>query len=154
MSVSPELREFVLSLPAEVRRELCKAKCDAAYGLTSTQGAWDVLRMSPDQVPLYLCAIEAPNPPVIAVVPVSPIAIALHAAGLSGRDGSHFVSVTVCPCFWSGISWAELGGAQSPRDKSDLRETYNFDGDETKDPTGHRAAIALLQKVMAEKVTS
>lgn len=145
---------MVLSLPLDVRRELCKAKCDAAYGLTSTQGAWDLLRMSPDQVPLYLCAIEAPNPPVIAVVPVSPIAIALHAARLSGRDGSHTVSLSVQPCFSFDCSGAYLVTGGSPRDKSDVRVEYEAPVDDTaKDPTGHRAAIALLQKVMAEKVT-
>lgn len=140
--MTPELREFVLALPLDVRQEL--AKCEGPF--------WLAARYSTGNVHM-LCRESGYADERDAFLPVSPIAIALHAAKLSGRDGSHFVSVTVCPCFWSGISWAEFGGAQSPHDKSDLRETHNFDGDETKDPTGHRAAIALLQKVMAEKVT-
>lgn len=150
--MSPELREFVLSLPVDVRKELCRVKCDACYVVWTANTGWDFLRMTPDQSPLYASAVEAPSATVMAVVPVSPIAIALHAAKLSRRDGTHVVAVSVHPCYDFASSTAYTASNPSPRHKPDVQVNYEdmTDDDTAKDPTGHRAAIALLQKVMAE----
>ena len=132
--MNADLRDYVLTLPLDVRREL--AKCDGPF--------WLVARYSTHDVHL-LCREAGDATERDAYLPISPIAIALHAAKMSGRDGSHYVAVTICPCFSFEASWAELGGAQSPRDKDDVRVTRD---DSVPDPTGHRAAIALLMKVM------
>lgn len=147
MSVSPELREFVLSLPLDVRQEL--AKCDGpAWSMASSEKYGTGLAACADTERAVVT--DAHYWGRTAWLPVSPIAIALHAAKLAGRDKSHFVAVTVAPCHDFGASGAELATGKSWRDKANVVAEYVSPDDTAKDPTGHRGAIALLQKVMAE----
>lgn len=140
--MSPELREFVLSLPLDVRRELAKVK----------EPGWYACRY-PTHFAQTLCEESGTVADNDAFLPVSPIAIALHAANLSGRGGSHVVAVSVHPCYGFASSTAYMGSNPSPRHKPDVQVNYEdtTDDDTAKDPTGHRAAIALLQKVMDER---
>lgn len=150
--MSPDLREYVLSLPLDVRRELCRVPCDAVYSLASCSAEWGLLVMSPIMVRTYLNCLEVEDATIFAALPVSPIAIALHAAKLAGRLGSHWVNVSVAPCHNFETSTAGLEARSFGRnDKPDVREVYEdkSEDDLGQDPTGHRAAIELLRKVMA-----
>lgn len=141
--MTPELRDYVLSLPLDVRREL--AKCYGPWwhlvGSLATALSADSGRDDPLEDLVTVTGSHRR-----ACLPVSPIAIALHAAKLAGMDRGE----------WSG---SELSGhsrcaVSSPVDPySDANDIVAFGGgtDGTRDPTGHRAAIALLQKVMEAK---
>ena len=147
--MSPELREFVLSLPLDVRRELAKCEGPAWYLASSDKFGGEGVCERADTVRAVVTDTHFWGR--TAWLPVSPIAIALHAAKLSGRDGSHFVGVTVAPCYDFGGSGAELSTGRSWRDRANVLAEYMADDDTAKDPTGHRGAIALLQKVMDER---
>lgn len=127
--MNPELRDYVLSLPLDVRLEL--AKCDGpgwwAVGAPGL-GALVELMAGPPRGEIVFDDVSGNRR---AWLPVSPIDIALHAATL-GLLG--VVSVTVSE---DGCSRAESLGLF----------VLGTDGT-TPDYTGHRAAIALLQKVM------
>jgi pimeloyl-ACP methyl ester carboxylesterase len=94
---------------------------------------------------------QAAGAPVVLIGHSLGGSIALHAAALSGRDGSHVVAVSVHPCYDFSSSCAYMESNPSPRYKPDVQVNYEdmTDDDSAKDPTGHRAAIALLQKVMS-----
>lgn len=133
--MSPELREFVLSLPLDVRRELAKVK----------EPGWYACRY-PTHFAQTLCEESGTVADNDAFLPVSPIAIALHAAKLAGMDRAEF-SVSEL----SGHSRCGVNGPVNPY--SEQGDVIAFGGgtEDTRDPTGHRAAIALLQKVMDER---
>lgn len=132
MSVSPELREFVLTLPLDVRQEL--AKCEGPFWLASRYSTGNVH---------VLCRESGYADERDAWLPVSPIAIALHAAKLAGAD-------TVALEMRDGSMVLEIRFPMHPILRG---KRLPVGADDDNDPTGHRAAIALLQKVMAEKVT-
>lgn len=139
--MSPELREFVLSLPLGVRQEL--AKCEGpAWSMASSEKYGTGLAACADTERAIVT--DAHYWGRTAWLPVSPIAIALHAAKLGNYDtaqvrvprrtGKTWAWVTVDPdpsAEWLGDRWTEADA------ESDL--------------TGHRAAIALLRKVMDER---
>ena len=136
----------MLSLSLEMRRELCAISHGYEWRALNRRNVpwagWRFQEIAPD--------LDAVCAGLKLWLPVSPIAIALHAAKLAGRDKSHFVAVTVAPCHDFGASGAELATGKSWRDKANVVAEYVSPDDTAKDPTGHRAAIALLQKVMAE----
>ena len=125
--MTPELREHVLSLPLDVRREL--AKCEGPF--------WLVARYSTHDVHL-LCREAGEATERDAYLPVSPIAIALHAAKLLGA-----FEATITVDTGGGFTYANA--TTSPSEGEEV--PYQF-ADVESDPTGHRAAIALLVKVM------
>lgn len=148
--MTPELRDYILTLPLDVRQALASIDEPCWY----VSGYEDKRAPAACEVQAHPSAITDFGRPtfghVAAYVPISPVAIALHAARLSGRDGTHLVAVSVHPCFDFGSSCAYAASNPSPRHKSDVQVNYEdmTDDDSAKDHTGHRAAIALLMKVM------
>ncbi len=127
--MTPELRDFVLGLPLAVRKKLGELGDEMGWSLVGLPGS-------------ALCEAAFKRPTEIydtpgnnrAWVPASPISIALHAAKLEG--GSDFVGVYAS---LTGCSCAETLGVR----------VLGNDG-LVRDPTGHRATIALLHKAMAK----
>lgn len=140
MSVSPELREFVLSLPLDVRQEL--AKCDGpgwrSIGAPLLGALVELCPQSPGSGDAVYDDVSGNRR---AWLPVSPIAIALHAARLLGADEASLV------IDFGGGGYTYAKATSQPVDGEPV--PYQF-ADVQSDPTGHRAAIALLQKVIAE----
>lgn len=137
--MTPELRDYVLSLPLDVRREL--DLCQGPKWFCSTLGRYGITTDETPRRPGLEVADNADER--TAYLPVSPIAIALHAAKLSGMDrGEMLVSER------SGHSRCAVSSPVDPY--SDAGDICAFGGgmEENRDPTGHRAAIALLMKVM------
>jgi hypothetical protein len=139
--VNADLRDYILSLPIDVRQALASIDEPCWY----VSGYEDKRIFAASEVLAHPSAITDYGRPtfghVAAYVPISPVAIALHAAKLGNFDTAQIrVSrhtsrtwswVTTDPDLsveWIGDRWAEV--------------------DAENDPTGHRAAIALLQKVM------
>ena len=124
--MTPALRDYILTLPLDVRRELIQ--CPGPAWLVTSES---------------LSAYLFDEPPNIiadthACLPVSPIAIALHAAKLLG-----VFEATVTVDTGGGYTYANA--TTSPSEGEEV--PYQF-ADVESDPTGHRAAIALLVKVM------
>lgn len=138
--MSPELREYVLSLPLDVRLEL--AKCEGPYwhlvGTLATVLSADSVRDDPLE---DLVTVSGSHRR--ACLPVSPIAIALHAAKLLGA-----FEATITVDTGGGYTYANT--TASPSEGEEV--PYQF-ADVESDPTGHRAVIGLLRKVMEAKAS-
>lgn len=134
--MNPALRGYILSLPLDVRRELLK--CDGP--------GWFVACSK-----MCLLSLEPPGDVDddadprwrSAWLPISPIAIVLHAAKLLGAFEA---TITVD----TGGGYTYANATTTPSEGEEV--PYQF-ADVESDPTGHRAAIALLQKVMEAKAS-
>lgn len=131
--MTPELRDFVLALPLAVRQEI--GKIDGLF--------WWCLTGLPGDA---LCEVALGSPVGVydtpgnnrACMPASAKDVASHAASLLGAAGHSietFADRTTATA-WFRAADVEPGGRLAVSDSS------------ASDPTGHRAAIGLLMKVM------
>ena len=169
MNSAKKLTEWVHELPLNVRRELCNIdvpgymfafmeKTTKHDGVMNRRLHYStVLADLPDGVSEGSAEsfVHDENDSMIAVMthtwlPISPVEIVKHAAKISGRQKTHVAGVNVMPVFDFCISQASLTIPGSHfKDKPDVVELLQFDDDET-DPTGHKVAIKLLQRVLDE----